>query len=85
MHSCAPTYPTKALRAKEQGTVKIRFDVDPEGKFISADITQSSGSADLDRAAVNALTRCVYTPKLVDGKPTETSFSVTYIWKLPRS
>lgn len=74
-----------ALHAKEQGTVKIRFEVDREGKFVSATITQSSGFNDLDRAAVNALSHCVYTPKLVDGKPSESTFNVTYNWKLPNS
>ena len=41
-------YPAAAIRAREQGTVAIRYVVGPEGRVTSCEIAESSGSAVLD-------------------------------------
>lgn len=44
-------YPVRALKTRQQGSVLLRVQVDAKGHASSVAIEQSSGSADLDRAA----------------------------------
>lgn len=49
-------YPESAVARRVEGRVKIRFTLTPEGKVAGVEILQSSGHADLDRAASWAVT-----------------------------
>ena len=51
----APTYPMAARRAGEQGTVMLRVLVTTEGLPARVDLQKSSGSAHLDRAAIETV------------------------------
>ena len=56
-------YPSFALRNGEEGTVKMRLEVDPDGRVTDCRVTDSSGSAMLDQAACSGMTRYArYTP-----------------------
>jgi protein TonB len=48
-----PPYPPMARKLGEQGTVKLRLTISPQGVVTAADILQSSGYPDLDQTAVN--------------------------------
>jgi protein TonB len=82
-----PSYPAAARREEATGTSRIRFEVDATGHVIRAEILQRSGRSrahrQLDQAAVDALSRCEFTPgrdKL--GHPTGGYASVEYVWRL---
>jgi protein TonB len=82
-----PEYPAAAARAEATGTTKIRFTVDAAGKVSKADIEKASGSSRehrlLDRAAVDALSKCPFKPGTDEnGKPVGATTLVEYVWKL---
>lgn len=82
-NNCAkPAYPAAALRNEETGTVALAFLVGKDGKVASARVERSSGSRDLDRAAVNGLSLCRFAPGTVDGAPYESWFRMQYVWSL---
>jgi periplasmic protein TonB len=77
-----PEYPAAARRAEEEGTVVLKFLVDVDGKVIQSQVDKSSGSNLLDDAARNALSRCLFKPGTLDGKPEQSWASMRYTWKL---
>ncbi len=81
MSTCAPAYPMTAKMKDERGTTKLLIVVDESGKFKQASVALSSGYPDLDRAAFAAAMRCVFTPRLIGGKPTPTTFTATFNWQ----
>ncbi|HVV63854.1 MAG TPA: energy transducer TonB [Rhizomicrobium sp.] len=48
-----PPYPPVARKLGEQGTVRLRLTISPQGAVTAADVVQSSGFDDLDRSAVD--------------------------------
>lgn len=50
-------YPTAARNASQEGTVKIRFRIDREGKVMLAEVVEKSRSPHLDKEAVEMLHR----------------------------
>ncbi|KQN37474.1 hypothetical protein ASG37_10535 [Sphingomonas sp. Leaf407] len=78
-------YPTAAFIARKQGRVLIGWTISPQGRVADCRILRSSGVADLDTAACDAVTkRGRYSPALdATGKPVE-SYSTRYVtWQLP--
>ncbi len=63
-----PRYPRQALRMSWQGTVRLRIRVDTQGAVIDVVVSESSGHAVLDDAAVDAFERWVFAPKR-EGDP----------------
>lgn len=57
-------YPRAARRAGLQGTVHVRFVIDPEGRIADAAVERSSGARVLDRAALDLLGRASPVPGL---------------------
>lgn len=55
-------YPAAARANREEGTAEVTFDIDPAGRVLGARISRSSGSATLDRAAVEMVTRASPVP-----------------------
>jgi protein TonB len=81
-----PEYPAAALRAEATGTTKIRFTVDAAGVVSKADIERPAGASRehrlLDRAAVDALSKCRFKPGTDEnGKPVGGTTVVEYVWK----
>lgn len=69
----SPRYPPAALRRRESGTVLVRVEVGPDGVPTATSLVESSGSRDLDRAALNAVRRWRFRPAQVGGRPTVSS------------
>jgi protein TonB len=80
--SPAPRYPTRALRLRETGTVRVRVDVGADGVPTSTSIVESSQSRDLDRAAQEAVRRWRFQPAQADGRPVVGSVIVPISFKL---
>lgn len=65
----APEYPRRMRVLGREGTVRILAQIDADGRVISAEVAQSSGSAMLDNAALAAVRRAVFSPALRGGLP----------------
>ncbi len=81
-----PEYPAAALRADASGTTKIRFTVDASGMVAKAEVERAAGGSRehrlLDRAAVDALSKCRFKPGTDEqGKPVGGTTVVEYVWK----
>lgn len=61
-----PQYPQRCMsRASDRETVVLQFDVTPEGSVVNAEVLDSTNSC-LNRAAIRAVQRWRYNPKIVD-------------------
>lgn len=67
----------------EEGISLLAFLIQPDGKVGRVVILGSSGFDELDNAAAEALSKCVFRPATVDGKGVESWVSVQYVWSLP--
>ena len=63
-----PIYPQKALRMRKEGFVKMRFTVDTDGTVLDIEIIESEPARFFDDAAMRALKRWKFKPKMQDGK-----------------
>jgi protein TonB len=65
------------------GATILQFLVAADGHVEKAIIAGSSGHADLDGEARQALGQCTFTPAIgADGKPQEAWTSIRYVWQL---
>lgn len=71
-----PAYPTAALRAREEGTVLLRVEVDADGLPASVEIERSSRSRELDRAARDAVSQWTFRPAIENGRPAASTVTV---------
>ena len=78
-------YPPSALRAGEQGTVAMTWDINAQGRVENCQVTTSSGSDALDRASCAAITRRGrYSPALdSSGTPIRSTGSTRIGWRIP--
>jgi periplasmic protein TonB len=82
-NGCAlPDYPAAAARRGDSGTTTLALLVGADGRVSSARVEHSSGSRDLDRAAVNALSLCTFKPATSNGTPQAGWAKLAYVWKL---
>lgn len=82
-HACAlPAYPTRALRNGDTGTTTLALLVGVDGRVSSARIERSSGSRDLDQAAIHALSLCAFKPAMENGAPQAAWARLAYVWTL---
>jgi protein TonB len=64
-----PDYPRLAKQAGLEGKVYVMALVDREGNVRDAKVAKSSGSPQLDEAAVKAALLCKYKPAIQNGRP----------------
>jgi len=64
-----PRYPPQAKRQREQGEVRLRVELDENGRIDRVTIVSSSGSPRLDEAARTAIESWRCRPAQHDGKP----------------
>ena len=80
----ADDYPAAALRAEQQGTVRVRYDIGVDGRVAACTVMASSGSAALDSATCQLLTRRYrYRPATRGGVPVASSMTRRITWRLP--
>jgi protein TonB len=80
---CAlPAYPARAARNGETGTTQLALLVGPDGRVSSARVQHTSGSRDLDRAAIQALSLCRFKPATSNGVPEAGWAQLAYVWTL---
>lgn len=77
-----PTYPPESRRAREEGTVKLRLLVGPDGRVAEIEVAASSGSRRLDRAALQAVRRWRWSPVTAGGEAVAVRGYVTIPFKL---
>ncbi len=77
-----PKYPDQAREDGEEGVTRLALQIGTSGKVTSAKIDKSSGYSDLDRAALSALSLCVFKPATTDGMPVESWIKMEWAWKL---
>lgn len=82
-NGCAkPDYPVRAARNGETGTVTLALLVGTDGRVQDSRIQSSSGSRELDRAAVNALSMCTFQPAMNGGTAESGWAQLAYVWTL---
>jgi protein TonB len=64
-----PAYPREAARRGEQGSVELIIHIAPDGTARTVEIAESSGSAELDRSAREAVLSWRFRPAIRDGMP----------------
>jgi TonB family protein len=80
-------YPAAALRAREEGPVGFRLEIDRTGRVSACAITSSSGSAALDSTTCALLVRRARFIPARDAKGRAVADSVRgrIVWRLPAS
>jgi protein TonB len=82
-NGCAkPDYPSRAARNNEQGTVTLALLVGTDGRVTDSKVQKSSGSRELDRAAVSALSLCKFKPATNGGVAQPAWGQIAYVWTL---
>lgn len=64
-----PIYPSGAAQRGIEGYATIKFTIGPSGNVTDAEVIGSDPPGVFDRAALKAIRRWRYDPKLVDGRP----------------
>lgn len=79
-------YPVRALREGRQGTVQFRVTVGEAGRVEACQITASSGSADLDAATCEIVSRRgrFKPPTDASGQPAKRIYASKMHWAIPR-
>lgn len=77
-----PAYPLKARLQGREGQVELDVNVAVDGTVSTATIISSSGSPDLDQAALNATLKATFQPATRNGEPVPAMARVTILFKL---
>jgi protein TonB len=79
----ADDYPAISVRLQEQGTVAIKFVVNPAGAVDECAVTTSSGKPRLDDAACTMVKkRWKYKPATQEGKPVAQNTTANVVFQL---
>lgn len=66
-----PRYPRRAVRSKTEGIVTIEFTITRDGSVVDPLVVWSAPPKVFDYAALQAIRRWKFRPKLVEGKPVQ--------------
>ena len=75
-------YPSVSQNDGEEGTVTLRFIVQPDGSVSDIRIARSSGYRRLDAAAVRSLRRAKFQPATCHGKPIAMRIHYSFTFEL---
>jgi len=67
-----PMYPRAAAQKRLEGWVLLEFTISTKGTVVNARVIDSKPPNIFDRAALQAILKWKYKPKIVDGTPVET-------------
>ncbi|MYM90301.1 TonB family protein [Rugamonas sp. FT82W] len=76
----APDYTAAWLGEEQQGDVKVKLLVSPDGTVTDAKLVESSGYATLDKASLRASTKCKFKPVAKDSDIAQGWVNVRYTW-----
>lgn len=79
-----PRYPEAARFDGREGTALLRVTVLPSGKVGAAAVERSSGHADLDQSAIEAVTKWTFLPARRGDQPVATSVRIPVTFALDR-
>lgn len=71
-----PDYPIEAVRANEEGEVRLQITLDALGNLDDVRLLQSSHSRALDHAAMDAVRKWKFRPATHDGRPVSGTIDV---------
>ncbi len=79
-------YPSRALREEREGVTRFTVQVNAEGRVTSCNVTNSSGSPDLDDAACRSVSRRArFKPATNgEGEAVAGSWSSSVRWQIPK-
>ena len=80
-----PVYPSSLLGKGVGGRVLVSCAVDAAGAVSATTVKQSSGHADLDRAAVNAVTKWKFKPATKDGRAIKATCVVPFNFEVKKN
>jgi TonB family protein len=83
MHVAPPYYPEAALAVRAHGICKLHVTVSGAGDVDALDITQSTGSVELDQACLDAIYDAPFIPGRREGKLVSGTTDVVLDWRLP--
>lgn len=66
-----PTYPTDAFRSGREGWVEVEFTITADGTVTNAKVANAQPNRVFNQAALEAVRRWTFKPRMVDGKPAE--------------
>jgi TonB family protein len=80
-------YPLSSVKAGEEGTVRFRLDIGPDGRVTNCQVSGSSGSTTLDSTTCRLMrSRARFTPaRDRNGTPTGDVVSSVIIWRIPQT
>ena len=79
----APQYPRKALMAKIEGWVKIKFTITTSGTVSNPEVVDAKPRRIFDREAIRAILKFKFKPKVVNGVKVEQVATQTIGFELP--
>jgi len=79
----APQYPRKALMAKIEGWVKVKFTITPTGTVANPEVVDAKPRRIFDREAIRAILKFKFKPKVVNGQGVEQVATQTIEFDLP--
>jgi TonB family protein len=82
VHETKAVYPLGALARKSTGSVVVLATVTKDGAVKSAEVSESSGDAELDRAAVDAALSWRFTPAMQGDAPIESEMRIPFHFHL---
>lgn len=68
-------YPEMALKARIQGTVFLKFQIDERGRVINPIIVRGIG-AGCDEVALKAIQKAKFTPGIQNGRPVKVTYTI---------
>lgn len=80
--SAAPAYPPEAVRSKKDGWVQVEFTVDANGNVTDAKVANADPPRLFNTAALDAVRRWSFKPRMENGKAVEERMSRRIEFKL---
>ena len=66
-----PSYPRQALQAQEEGSVRVQFTVDPNGKTKDLNVIADKNGYAFKSPVLDAIKKATFHPAMIDGVPVE--------------
>ncbi len=79
-----PRYPRSAARRNLEGVVKVAFTITKNGLVRDAKVVLSEPEGVFDRAALKAISKWKFNPKVVNGQPVEQAATQEIEFTLPK-